>query len=164
MTISVKVDRVKSLQEIVRRMGDKSVTVGIRGGGERAPVAGESSHDGLTNAQIGYINEFGSAVENIPARPFLMPAVTGTSADVKKILDSNSKVIFETLDAGMVDAALGKVGEHVKQTAKKNITKSVGMKPLSKRTLKERKERGFSGTKPLIESGQLVNSIDYVVS
>jgi hypothetical protein len=35
--------------------------------------------------------------------------------------------------------------------------------PLSERTLKARQARGRTGTKPLIDSGQLRNSITYVV-
>lgn len=38
----------------------------------------------LTNAQIGYINEFGSPAKNIPARPFLRPGVKEQQPEISK--------------------------------------------------------------------------------
>jgi hypothetical protein len=45
----------------------------------------------ITNSALGYIHEFGSPANNIPARPFLYPGI-------EKATDSNIKLLIDALD------------------------------------------------------------------
>lgn len=165
MTVKVTVNNQPLFKEMVKKLSEKQVYVGIRGGGERRPLDGEASKQGKipTNAEIAYVNEFGSTARNIPPRPFLIPAVNKKKEQVEKVFESNLKVALNELDPSHIDKTLEAAGTLVRDTAKMNITNSVDMQDLSEKTVKRRKKRGFVGTKPLIETGQLVGSIDYAV-
>lgn len=121
----------------------------------------EIRKEGDYNAFIGYIQEHGSPFRNIHARPFLMPALK-SSADVAESLISQG-MSRELVQPGAIAQGLGQAGTLIRDKAKSNIVNSVGMKALSPVTLKAREKIGFKGTKPLIHTGQLLNSITYVV-
>lgn len=179
MTVRVTVDKQAALESIIKKMTEKSVYVGIRGGRKRMSLqewqalsghgskvrkqAKASPKEEPTNEEIAYINEFGSHAMGIPPRPFLMPAVRSKKAEIARIFEKNLKVALRDFNPEHIDNTLEAVGSYVRQTAKLNITNSVNMLPLSELTLELRREEGFPGTKPLRVTGQLVGSIDYVV-
>jgi hypothetical protein len=116
----------------------------------------------MTNSYIGYINENGSPENHIPARPFLRPAML-----------ANQEFISSRLADGVEDEilgrkhglriALGEVGKTVRDSAKANIVNQVNFQSLSPKTLEYRAMEGFKGTKALIRTGQLLNSIHYKI-
>ena len=132
------------------------VSVGFIQGVKQNRKADES-----TNAGLAYINEHGSPYRHIPARPFLIPAFNA-SADLAESLISQG-MSRELVQPGSIAQGLGQAGTLIRDKAKSNIVNSVGMKALSPVTLKAREKIGFKGTKPLIHTGQLLNSITYVV-
>lgn len=129
------------------------------------PQASSSrSGDDVTNAQIGYLNEHGSPANNIPPRPHLLPAVAEASP---RAFESVKDVI-----AGALDSAQGKdksraafraVGEACTAAVKKRIVNGDGFAPLQEKTIEARQRSGFKGTKPLIRTGNLLNSYTYVI-
>ena len=144
------------LPDMLRRMAavaQRDVLVGI--------PAGEQRDDGPTNAEIGYQNEFGSPAQNIPARPHLIP---GVAAVQDKAVARLTQAASAAATGRMSDAErhLHAAGLIAQSSVRRTLT-TAAYRPLSERTLAERRARGRTGTKPLIDTGQYRNSITYVV-
>lgn len=144
------------LPDMLRRMAavaQRDVLVGI--------PAGEQRDDGPTNAEIGYQNEFGSPANNIPARPHLIP---GVAAVQDKAVARMTQAASAAATGRMSDAErhLHAAGLIAQNSVRRTLT-TAAYRPLSERTLAERRARGRTGTKPLIDTGQYRNSITYVV-
>ena len=144
------------LPDLLRRMAavaQRDVLVGV--------PAGEQRDDGPTNAEIGYQNEFGSPANNIPARPHLLP---GVAAVQDKAAARLTQAASAAATGRMSDAErhLHAAGLTAQNSVRRTLT-TAAYRPLSERTLAERRARGRTGTKPLIDTGQYRNSITYVV-
>lgn len=144
------------LPDMLRRMAavaQRDVLVGV--------PAGEARDDGPSNAEIGYQNEFGSPANNIPARPHLMP---GVAAVQDKAVARLTQAASAAATGRMSDAErhLHAAGLIAQNSVRRTLT-TAAYRPLSERTLAERRARGRTGTKPLIDTGQYRNSITYVV-
>ena len=144
------------LPDLLRRMAavaQRDVLVGV--------PAGEQRDDGPTNAEIGYQNEFGSPANNIPARPHLIP---GVAAVQDKAVARLTQAASAAATGRMSDAErhLHAAGLIAQNSVRRTLT-TAAYRPLSERTLAERRARGRTGTKPLIDTGQYRNSITYVV-
>jgi hypothetical protein len=61
-----------------------------------------------------------------------------------------------------VDIAQNKAGLIAESSVRKKINEGP-FEPLAPKTLQERKRRGRTGEKPLIDTGQLRNSVTYVI-
>jgi len=153
--VKITQDHLKRVMETLRAMETKDLLVGI--------PAGENSRDDgpIGNAQIGYINENGSPAQNIPARPFLAPGVLKAKGAVADLLAAGAAA---ALDGGSsLQTAFDKAGLVAQNSVKMTLRAGDGYAPLSASTLAARARRGVSRTKPLIDTGQLLNSITYVV-
>lgn len=144
------------LPDLLRRMAavaQRDVLVGI--------PSGEQRDDGPTNAEIGYQNEFGSPANNIPARPHLIP---GVAAVQDKAVARLTQAASAAATGRMSDAErhLHAAGLIAQNSVRRTLT-TAAYRPLSERTLAERRARGRTGTKPLIDTGQYRNAITYVV-
>lgn len=154
--IKVTKDNVDNMLNAVKAMAAKRVLVGIPS--EKAPRRG----DPINNATLGYIHENGSPARNIPARPFLIP---GVEEAAPKAIEAMKKFAAQGLtDPAAVDKGLNAAGLIAQAFVKNRIRNGVGFAQLSEKTLAKRKAQGKSGTKPLIRTGQLLNSITYVLS
>ena len=145
-----------ALPDLLRRLAavaQRDVLVGV--------PAGEARDDGPSNAEIGYQNEFGSPANNIPARPHLLPGVAA-------VQDKAAARLTQAADAaasGRVSDAerhLHAAGLLAQNSVRRTLT-TTAYRPLSERTLAERRARGRTGTKPLIDTGQYRRSITYVI-
>ena len=152
--IEVIKDKLPGLLGVIKQMDAMRVYVGIPGDAKKRE--GEQ-----TNAQIGYVNEVGSPANHIPPTPFLKPGVEKVQDKCIKILRKTGENVFENEAA--LKKGLETVGLIAQNSVKGVIQKQEGFKPLSNRTILERQAKGFKGTKRLIRSGQLINSITYVV-
>lgn len=117
--------------------------------------------DGQSNAALGYLHENGSPRRNIPARPFLVPAVKDAAPKLLNVLKASAA--DATTDPLAIDKGLNRAGLLAQAAVKNWIRNGVGFAPLSPETIAMRQEQGYMGTKPLIRTGQLLNSINYVV-
>lgn len=145
-----------ALPDLLRRMAavaQRDVLVGI--------PSGEQRDDGPTNAEIGYQNEFGSPANNIPARPHLIP---GVAAVQDKAVARLTQAASAAATGRMSDAErhLHAAGLLAQNSVRRTLT-TAAYRPLSERTLAERRARGRTGTKPLIDTGQYRRAITYVV-
>lgn len=155
MSMTVTKDITAAVLQTVQDMAMKRVLIGIPA--EKAP-----RKDGdETNAEIGYLHEHGSPARNIPARPFLKPGVEQAAQKCADVLGKFAKTAFNNPDD--IDKGLNAAGLIAQTSVKKRIISGEGFAPLSARTLAERKRSGAKGTKPLIRTAQLLNSITYVV-
>lgn len=144
-------DVLKSIQSLVK----EQTLVGI-------PDSNAARKEGpINNAALGYINEFGSPANNIPARPFLIPGVEAAEPAVLKQLKRGAEGALDgRLDAA--DKALHSAGILAVNAVRGKINEGVPP-PLADSTLAARRRRGRTGTKPLIDTGQLRNAITYVL-
>lgn len=155
MSVKVTRDGLKNLMANIRKMDDKRLLVGIPG--EENPRKG----DPIGNAQLGYIHENGSAVRNIPPRPFLKPGVRASRKRCVDILRNAAKQGFTNPAA--VEQGLNAAGLVAQASVKNTLKAGEGFEPLKPSTLAARKRKGYKGFSPLIRTGQLMNSITYVI-
>jgi phage gpG-like protein len=182
--LQVKQDNLADVLKSIKSLMKQEVLVGIPDA--TADRDDEGDKGPMNNAVLGYIHDNGSPAANIPARPFLR---AGIEQDKEKIEARLKKAAKAALDGDASKAeqemhATGLIG----QNAVRNKINSGDFAPLSDRTLlnrmarpqgtgvrvgkgaeaeMKRREAGMSpGTgdaKPLIDTGQLRNSITYVV-
>lgn len=153
--LTIRADAAQGILDALKTLANKDVLVGI-------PESKDSRDDGeFGNAGIGYINENGSPQQNIPARPHLKPGVRSVEqeylphlkAAAQKALEGNAEGAITSLDRAGTVAANG---------VKRYIT-ITGFTALSDVTLAQRRKRGRTGNKPLIDTGEYRRSITHVV-
>lgn len=92
-------DEVDSIVTSIRALSTKEVLIGI-------PESKTTRQTGgVTNADLGYIHEFGAPEANIPARPFLIPGVRKATNDALAHLRG---AVLAALD-GKADVALNEL-------------------------------------------------------
>lgn len=161
MPITQSKIKLGKVLETISSLTKRQVLIGIPG--ETASRAGP-----INNAQLGYIHEFGSPARNIPARPFLHPGV-------ERITDQAADILEKAVKSGHIERGFERVGV-VAVSSVKGIIREKISPPLAESTLrgrlrvhKSRKaekaelETGQQHTTPLIDTGQLINSITYVI-
>ena len=171
--VTVVLDHVNDVVRSIEKLVLMRVMVGIPA--EKAAREGSP----INNAALGYIHENGAPEVNIPARPFLLP---GVRAVQQQTIDG-FKVAGELAFAGRPEAVerqFHRIGLAAVASIKAVINAGVPP-PLAESTLEARTRRGRKGAKqelknraaglppaidlakPLIDTGQLRNSITYVL-
>lgn len=174
----IKVDKLAAVVKSINALTGKDVLIGIPDKTTERNSA-EDDHGPVTNATLGYIHEFGSPANNIPPRPFLIPGVRDATDDYDQRLKKAAQLALDG-DLSGVDVQLNRAGQKARDSVKAKIN-SGDFLPLSEATLRARARRGRKGAqaelasraagnapnndnaKPLIDTGQLRNSITYVV-
>lgn len=102
----------------------------------------------------GYL-EYGAPRANIPPRPFLRSTLRDRRDDIMKRTNQlAASVLRGTMS---VDRALGLLGQYVTSQVKKTITSGDGVPPpLTAETIQKK-----GSTRPLVDEGRLLNSINY---
>jgi len=170
VTKDILADVVRSINNLVK----KDVLVGI-------PDTTTERDDGepVNNATLGYIHENGSPAKNIPARPFLVPGVEDAQERIEQRLNKAAKAALGN-QRRKSDDELEAAGMIARDSVKRKIN-SGEFEPLAEATLRARAAKGRKGAqaelasraagnapnndnaRPLIDTGQLRNSINYVV-
>ena len=173
---------MKALEELTRT----SVFVGIPSTKlDRDPVDGEKS--GPNNAVIGYVMENGDPSHNVPARPFLVPAITENRPEIRSRLKAIAQAAM-VADLAKMQNLRVQLGLFTQRAVQQKITDGP-FEPLAQSTLEARAKRKFgkgaagarrgalkelerraaglpSGTdlaRPLIDTGQLRRAVSYVI-
>lgn len=156
--ITVTKDRIPQILKSLRALPKKDVLVGIP-----AENGLRTNDDGspLTNAQIGYIQNFGAPEANIPQREFLAPGIKDVQERINALFaqaglaacDGKPEVVERCLHAAGLVASNG---------VKAKIQNGPFLE-LAPRTLAQRRARGRTGIKPLLDTGQLRNAVTYVI-
>lgn len=122
-------------------------------------ILGQGMHDGsLTNAEVGAIHEFGAPRAGIPERSFLRATADAKAGDWSKLLLRVGRLVGE----GKLSAeeALSIVGEQAVMDVRSRITDGPGIAPpLQPATIRRK-----GSSRPLVDSGRLVQSIGYEVT
>lgn len=150
---------LKAVKERVKTPG--TVDVGIIDAGAHKDEEGKAQE--ITVAEIGFINEFGAVIPGpekdiiIPERPFFRSTL---KEERKNIISLQRKLVSKILSGDTTtEKALGLIGEYV---ANKVADKIEDLKePENADTTKAAK---FPRTNPLVDTGQLKNSIIYEVN
>ncbi|MFY2645657.1 MULTISPECIES: hypothetical protein [Achromobacter] len=156
MSMTVTTDKLAQVLAAMAQLVKKDVLVGIP---DSAPEREEDTP--LSNAQIGYILDNGSPMANIPPRPFLVPGVENAQDEIVEDFRGGAKAALEGSPAG-VERALVRAGLRAQNSVRAMIQDGP-FEALAPRTLADRKKRGRTGEKPLLDTGQLRNSVTYVV-
>lgn len=140
--------------EFTTSKGGDEVFIGfLRSSGLYQRRSGGKSAAPMTMAQLGAIHEFGAPKAHIPERSFMRSAV---DQNADKIARLSSQLLVKVLDGSMPrKQALGIIGAFVQGLMRRVITGGLSP-PLSARRVAEKKS-----SKPLIDTGQLINSIDW---
>lgn len=158
-TVAITQDHWDEVRRGMALLERQDVMVGIPA--ENAGRATEEDKGPITNAEIGWVMETGSPEQNIPARPHLVPGVRAGAESIVKYLRNAAERALDGKTELMMRAlhAAGLAGA----SAVKNKITDGPFEPLAPRTLAERRKRGRTGIKPLIDTGQYRNAISYVV-
>lgn len=172
--LKIKRDDVAKILRGISELTAKTVLVGI--------PESEAPRDGtepVNNAALGYIHEHGSPANNIPARPFLIPGVQSAQEAVAAKLKGAAKAALDKKTEG-VSKGLHAAGLAAQSAVRAKLN-SGDFAPLSNATLRARARKGRQGAvdelesraagnepgtetaKPLVDTGQLRNSINYVI-
>lgn len=140
-----------------KALGNRShVNVGILGNIKNT----RKNEDGaeLTNVEIGAIHEFGSPAERIPERSFLRSTMKLNRAAYMRTLRATVRDRVLQGKATMVQV-LNAMGARIANDIKNRITQGAGIPPpLSPQTIARK-----GSSRPLVDTGQLVNSITWAV-
>ena len=131
--------------------------------GVPATKAGRDETEGqpVNNAELMYIHEFGDPVSNIPARPVVRPAIEKAQREiVAQLRNAGGDALSGKLDN--VPKRFEATGLIAQNAMRERITTGPFV-PLKPATIAARKRRGRTGTKPLIDTGQLRRALTYVV-
>lgn len=151
--VLVSLDRTEEVLRSIQELTKKVVLVGIPstdGGRSGAPI---------NNATLAYIHEFGSPARNIPARPFLHPTINRLRDQAVAMLRQAADYQMDHKPGDALNQ-LEALGTLAVAAVKNNIVAGGDPRfaPLAAATIARK-----GSTSPLIDTGQLLNSITYVI-
>lgn len=154
-------DFTKAFNDSIKSLKDLETLVGIPSSKSARDPEENGDKTPINNAGIMFINEFGSSDGKIPARPAMRNGIKNAqeaiAAEFKKCAQS---VIGKPQST---DAYFERVGIIASNSIKKVINDQDGIQHIAFSTALGRLRDGFKGDKALIVTGQLRNSITYVV-
>lgn len=134
----------------------------------------------VTNAALGYIHDHGMPEQNIPARPFMVPGIKAAEPKIISALEWTAKQVLRRGGVPAISMGFERAGIAAQFGIRNAINEGIPP-PLSEATLRERARRGRKGAKqeltnrsaglppstdlakPLVDTGQLRNAVNYVV-
>lgn len=121
----------------------------------------EHKDSDLTVAGIAAKHEYGVPEQNIPERSFIRGTIEANGNEIQGFIDhQNRSVLLQKID---VKDALGRLGLFMVALIKNRIVKEHIPPPLAASTIKEKTRAGKTGDVPLVDTGQMLNSIRHQV-
>lgn len=176
--LTVKGKGLEEVRDSIRKLAEQEVLVGFPAETTERDKA-EQDDEGITNAALGYIHDNGMPEQNIPARPFMAPGIARANDAITRGLFGAARRTLMGVP-GAAEAGLHTVGLKAKLAIQNAINEGVPP-PLADSTLRRRAAKGRKGAilelenrakggtpsttlaKPLIDSGQLRNAVNYVI-
>lgn len=118
--------------------------------------AGAHGGSGVSLVEIAAAHEFGAPSANVPQRSFIRAGILENREELKRILAKLAKGVVQ--DRIRVDEALQQLGLWGANAVKRYVTGTNIPPPLAVATIRRK-----GSSKPLVDTGQLVNSITWVV-
>ncbi len=149
--IKIKRKNPKAIDDIInqtKRMGKKKLTVGV-------PNGGKHSKSGLDMALHVAVHELGSIKANVPARPFIAPSMKKNTVKYAKIMAKQAPKILlgRKTTAQVLDDVGGQAVDDIR-----DYIRTANFTPLSPVTIAAK-----GSDKPLIDTGEMMDAIDYEV-
>jgi len=131
--------------------------------------------NGMPVAQVAVSNEYGNPKKNVPARPFMRPAVAQNETDWKKTTqDGAKKVLSKEFTINQVLDLLGfQVEGDIKKAIKSVYSPALAEKTILARIARNKKLSGIKGrieepdlgniTKPLIDTKVMFNTVTHEI-
>lgn len=142
-------DNVPALRKALKYLIDNDVLVGV-------PQSRTQRKSGtITNAALAYIHNTGSPARNIPARPFMEPGIKNATERISQLMRQVANAALKG-NQPAVRRGLESVGLVAQNSIRSKINE--GIPPPLKHP-----RPGKSRDKPLIDTGQMRNSITYVI-
>jgi len=122
-------------------------------------LGSKDSRDGgeLTNPALGSIHEYGTS--KIPARPFIMPPFMAEREANVAILTRGYRAALAKNEPDAFIRVLRALGQKMVAGIKRYVT--AGDSPLAPNAPETVRRKGSD--RPLVDTGQLIRSVDYVV-
>lgn len=173
---------LQAIRDSMRNLANHEVLVGIPEGAQAREPDADGKAPPINNATIAFIQDNGAPEDNIPARPFMRPGIDSVNERLGDMLVAAAVAVVKDPKTDVM-ARLTRVGITAATAIKKAINAGIPP-PLSERTLRARANRGTKGrkgaklelelrdagwapsvdfAKPLIDTGQLRNSITFVL-
>jgi hypothetical protein len=148
-------DLTRALKNLTRR----DVLVGV-------PEATAQRKKGqVTNAMLAYVHDNGSPLAHIPPRPFMQPGIMNAKDDIAKYFGEAGKAALDGKPE-LMTKALTAAGLSAQKSIRKRIQTGpfTPLKPATIRARKSKhKSRSNTSVTPLIDSGQLLAAINFVI-
>ena len=135
---------IDKVLENVMELGGKQVKVGIQ--------AGSGSHDGVDILDIAVYNHFGT--RNIPSRPFVSDCFDKNQGQIS---EAKKRIVYRVMEGMPASAGLAQLGQWYQDVLKGHI-RNGGWVPNAPATVKRK-----GSSRPLIDTGQLVNSVRWEI-
>ena len=147
----------KNLQQMIEAVSTAEIKVGFFAHSQH-----ETDKGPVPTASIAAVQELGSIKRNIPARPFLNPALDEKrDENVRLMLDAAK----DALNGGSISANLEKIGGKLVGDVKTKITE-ITQPPLKQSTIAARARRhskGIASDKPLVDTRQMLRAVTFEV-
>lgn len=159
----------------MRTLADLQILVGV----PEDQTQREDDQVGMTNAALAYIHDNGAPEQSIPPRPFMLPGIESVKPELERRLKKMAKTVV-TDQVGVMAAQATAIGLRAKVAIQNKINEGIPP-PLAESTLRQRASRGRKGAqeelksrregnpagtilaKPLIDTAQMRNSVNYVI-
>lgn len=117
----------------------------------------------ITNAELLFIQTYGSPVNNIPPRPVIEPAIENNRDRISKMMHEALKIAMSGDSQGAVDQ-LKKVGMFAQNKCRAwFLDERNGWPPNAPSVIRRKIKKGSTDPKPLIDTGEMRKSITYFV-
>lgn len=168
---SNKMDGINKMVNDVVALTKRQVLVGVPE--EKDP---RKAQEGIGNAGLARIHDKGSPLANIPARPFMKPGITKAQDRINNQMLAAAKAGLNK-DEEQVELHLEKAGMLAQNGIRSIINTGEGFAPLKRGTLtgrlrkrkaakkwdNDKREEVMASLHPLVDTGQLRNSIIFIV-
>ena len=158
--ITKTIDHSADVLKAIYELNTNQVMVGVPAA--KAPRdAEEANGSPINNAALAYIHNYGAPSVNIPPRPFMEPGIKNVQGKIN-----------EKMEKTAADAFDGKRDAVAKGLTAAGIVAVIGIKakimsgpfaPLKPATLAARRRRGHKGTRILVETAQMRDSMNFVL-
>lgn len=159
-TLKVTKDFTADVLDVVKRFKRDTVVVGIP-----QEETERKDENEINNATLLAINHFGSEANGIPPRPVLSIGLEKAKEEIADQFKDMAKLALKKGLAGL-QQGYERVGMIASNSVKRVINDQTDIEPPADSTLRSRKyltKTGFKGVKALLVTGQMRNSITYVV-
>ena len=148
-------DQYKKLLEFVK---NNELYVGIP-----QETSSRKEDNEITNAEILFIQTYGSPVNNIPPRPVIEPAIENSRERISKMMSEAVKTAIEGNYQGAIDKlkAVGMLAQN--KCRAWFVDERNGWPPNAPSVYRRKLKKGSTDPKPLIDTGEMRKSITYFV-